>query len=141
MNRPSLGHWRRNRDMRPGICLAVVAALALAALARPERAPGHGIVIDSTPKHQETVTAPKQLVIRFNSRLEKRLCSVTLLGPQQTSVLLIRQETDAPPDTLIYPLPELKPGPYRAKWKVLAADGHVTEGVILFTVSGAAAAR
>ncbi len=97
--------------MRLSICLVVFAALALATLARPEHAPGHGIVIDSTPKHQETVTAPKQLVIRFNSRLEKRLCSVTLLGPQQTSVLLIRQETDAPPDTLIYLLPEAQARP------------------------------
>ena len=99
------------------------------------------IVVDSSPKDQETVSAPKRLVIRFNSRLEKRLCSVTLVGPQQGSVLLVRQEDDAPPDTLIYPLPPLKPGPYRAKWKVLAADGHVTEGAIVFTVEGGAAAK
>ena len=80
-------------------------------------------------------------MIRFNSRLEKRLCSVTLVGPQQGGVLLVRQEDDAPPDTLIYPLPALKPGPYRAKWKVLAADGHVTEGAIVFTVEGGTAAK
>jgi len=123
------------------IRLAVAVTLILAALARPGQAPAHGIVIDSTPKHQETVTAPKRLVIRFNSRLEKRLCSVNLIGPQQAVVLLVRQDPDTPPDTLSYPLPELKPGPYQVKWKVLAADGHVTEGVIQFTVNGAAVAR
>ena len=122
-------------------CLVVLAAVVLAAFARPGHGEGHGIVVDSSPKHQETVSAPKRLVIRFNSRLEKRLCSVTLVGPQQGSVLLVRQEDDAPPDTLIYPLPPLKPGPYRAKWKVLAADGHVTEGAIVFTVEGGAAAK
>ena len=115
--------------------LVVLAALVLAAFARPGRGEGHGIVIDSTPRHQETVTAPKRLVIRFNSRLEKKLCSVTLVGPQQGAVLLVRQEDDPAPDTLVYPLPALKPGPYRAKWKVLAADGHVTEGAIVFTVA------
>jgi methionine-rich copper-binding protein CopC len=122
--------------------LVLVAVLSLALLSDPGRAQGHGIVIESTPRHEETVAAPKKLVIRFNSRLEKRLCSVTLVGPQQNSVLLVRQDTDAPPDTLIYPLPpDLKPGAYRAKWKVLAADGHVTEGAIAFTVQSAAPAR
>ena len=123
--------------------LVVFAAfmLGLAAVARPGHGEGHGIVVDSSPKHQETVPAPKRLMIRFNSRLEKRLCSVTLVGPQQGGVLLVRQEDDAPPDTLIYPLPALKPGPYRAKWKVLAADGHVTEGAIVFTVEGGTAAK
>jgi len=119
----------------------VLAALVLAALARPGHGEGHGIVIDSTPKHQETVTAPKRLVIRFNSRLEKRLCSVTLVGPQQGGVLLVRQEEDAAPDTLVYPLPSLKPGSYRAKWKVLATDGHVTEGAIVFTVEAGPPAK
>jgi hypothetical protein len=122
-------------------CLAALAICALAAFATPGHGEGHGIVVDSTPKHQETVSAPKRLVIRFNSRLEKRLCSVTLVGPQQGGVLLVRQEDDAPPDTLIYPLPPLKPGPYRAKWKVLAADGHVTEGAIVFTVEAGAPAK
>ena len=92
--------------------LVVLAACVLAAFARPGHGESHGIVLDSIPKHQETVTVPpKRLVIRFNSRLEKRLCSVTLVGPQQGGVLLVRQEDDAPPDTLIYPLPALKPGP------------------------------
>jgi len=126
--------------MRNAHLSIAAVALSLVALARPGDAQGHGIVIDSVPKHEETVAAPTRLIIRFNSRLEKRLCSVTLVGPQQASVLLLRQESDAPPDTLIYPLPALAPGGYRVKWKVLAGDGHVTEGVLLFTV-GAAAPR
>jgi len=122
--------------------LVVLGVLALALFRGPGHAQGHGIVIDSTPRHEETVAAPKKLVLRFNSRLEKRLCSVTLVGPRQENVLLVRQDADAPPDTLIYPLPpDLKPGTYRAKWKVLAADGHVTEGAIAFTVEGTAPAR
>ena len=92
--------------------LAVLAAFALAAFARPGHGEGHGIVVDSTPRPSETVTVPpKRLVIRFNSRLEKRLCWVTLVGPQQGGVLLVRQEDDAPPDTLIYPLPPAEARP------------------------------
>lgn len=122
--------------------LAGVTALALAALAVPSApAYGHGIVLESTPRHQDTVEAPKKLTIRFNSRLEKRLCSVTLVGPRHEQILLVRQEDHTSPDTLVFPLPNLEPGAYRAKWKVLATDGHVTEGAIAFTVEGRAAAR
>jgi copper resistance protein C len=127
---------------RSGGLRVALAVLALAALVTPGLARAHGIVIDSTPRQQETVAAaPKSLVIRFNSRLEKKLCSVTLVGPKSVAVPLHGQEASDSPDTLIYALPELAPGAYQARWKVLAADGHVTEGVIRFTVNGAGAAR
>ncbi|HEX6989086.1 MAG TPA: copper resistance protein CopC, partial [Bacillota bacterium] len=38
--------------------------------------------------------------------------------------------------TLQEPLPA---GGYRVEWRILAADGHVTEGTIAFTVEGTAA--
>jgi methionine-rich copper-binding protein CopC len=80
-------------------------------------------------------------VIRFNSRLEKHLCSVSLVGVDKAVVRLALDGAAAGPDTLAYPLPPLRPGPYEAHWKVLAADGHVTEGVLRFTVAGAPAPR
>jgi methionine-rich copper-binding protein CopC len=96
---------------------------------------GHAIILESEPRQEETVAAPKRLVLRFNSRLEKPLCSVQLVGgPRQRSIALLRPEANAAPDTLAYPLPPLEPGPYRARWKVMAADGHVTEGAVPFTV-------
>ena len=98
-------------------------------------AQGHAIILESEPRQAETVAAPKRLVLRFNSRLEKTLCSVQLVGgPHQRSIALLRPETNAAPDTLAYPLPPLQPGPYQARWKVMAADGHVTEGAVPFTV-------
>jgi len=105
-------------------------------------AQAHAIIIESEPRQNEAVAAPKRLVLRFNGRLEKRLCSVQVIGgPGQRSVALFRQEADAGPDTLTYPLPPLEPGSYQARWKVMAADGHVTEGAVPFTVTGPAPAR
>jgi copper resistance protein C len=104
-------------------------------------AQGHAIILESEPRQDEAVAAPKRLVLHFNSRLEKSLCSVQLLGgPRQRSVALLRLEADAAPDTLAYPLPPLAPGSYQARWKVMAADGHVTEGAVSFTVTGPAPA-
>lgn len=124
-----------------GVFLAALAALLVGTLASPRAVPGHGIVIDSSPKHRTTVAAPNQLMIRFNSRLEKSLCTVTLVGAKGGQALRLGQTADASPDTLVFALPPLEPQTYQARWKVLAADGHVTQGVIEFTVAGAAASR
>jgi methionine-rich copper-binding protein CopC len=105
-------------------------------------AQGHAIILESEPRQDETVAAPRRLVLRFNSRLEKPLCSVQLVGgPRPGSVAPLTPEADAAPDTLAYPLPSLPPGSYQARWKVMATDGHVTEGAVPFTVTGPAPPR
>jgi methionine-rich copper-binding protein CopC len=98
------------------------------------RAEAHAIIMESEPPSGATVSAPRRVILRFNSRLEKSLCSVLLVGPGRRTILLLRQDERARADTLAYAVPELPPGDYEVRWKVLAADGHVTEGVIHFHV-------
>ena len=98
-------------------------------------ADAHAIILESAPRHEETLSTPKRIVLRFNSRLEKPLCSVHLVGPRQKTIALLRQDPETPADTLAYALPPLDPGAYQARWKVMAADGHVTEGIVLFTIT------
>ena len=124
-----------------GALLSGAVALCLGALVWAHAVSAHGIVIESSPDHRATIAAPKQLVIRFNSRLEKALCTVTLVGAKSGQAMRLQGMADGPMDTLIYALPPLEPQTYQARWKVLAADGHVTRGVIEFTVDGAAASR
>jgi methionine-rich copper-binding protein CopC len=114
------------------------AAMLTTWMAAVSPAPGQVIIIESSPQHEETVVAPRRLVLRFNTRLEKRQCAVSVVGPGRTTILLLRQDADAPSDTLVFPLPVLGPGPYRATWKVPASDGRVTEGAITFVVREAA---
>lgn len=116
--------------------LAILAVLGMigACLWGLPDARAHAIILESAPRHEESLASPKRLVLRFNSRLEKPLCSVHLVGPRQKTIALLRQDPDAPADTLAYTLPLLDPGVYQARWKVMAADGHVTEGVVRFTV-------
>ena len=118
--------------------LALAAILGIIwACGVPSTTHGHAIIVESTPAAGSTGPAPKRLVLRFNSRLEKSLCSVQLVGPRQRSIALMHQEPDSPADTLAYPLPPaLPPGDYQARWKVMAADGHVTEGRVPFTIAG-----
>jgi YVTN family beta-propeller protein len=126
------GRGPRHRSLR-AIVAGFLAVLTVSVAAIPV-ARGHAIIVESTPKQEETVVAPRRLVLRFNSLIEKKLSTVNIVGPGQTSILLLKQETDAQPDTLIFHLPALAAGFYRARWKVLSSDGHVTEGVLRFSV-------
>ena len=114
--------------------LAVLGMIGICLWGLPD-ASAHAIILESVPGQGESLATPKRLVLRFNSRLEKPLCSVQLVGPRQKTIALLRQEPDSSADTLAYALPPLDPGAYHARWKVMAADGHVTEGVVLFTVT------
>lgn len=129
--------WLRGTHTGRGLRLTIATILGIiwACSAAPPAAQAHAIILESTPAQASTGPAPRRLILRFNSRLEKPLCSVQLVGPRQRGIALLRQETDAPPDTLVLPLPALGPGEYQARWKVMAADGHVTEGTVLFTVT------
>ena len=130
------------RPMRLVDAALAATMLIWASLSHVPTAQAHAIIVESHPRHEESVSPPpRQLVLRFNSRIEKPLCSVLLVGPHQKSIALLRPEADTPPDTLTYSLPPLESGAYQARWKVLAADGHVTEGTVLFTVVAAEPAR
>lgn len=136
---PLPGPGPRGSFLRSRLAVVLVLGLGWACSAGlPTAAQAHAIILDSDPTHEASGPAPRRLVLRFNSRLEKALCSVRLVGPRQRSIALLRQEPDAAPDTLVYALPALAPGAYQARWKVMAADGHVTEGAVLFTVVGSA---
>jgi copper resistance protein C len=104
----------------------------------PSRAEAHAIIVESEPQHGATVGAPKRVILRFSSRLEKGLCTVMLVGPQRRTILLLRQDEKAGADTLIYDVPELPPGNYVLRWKVLSVDGHAIEGVVPFQVAAGA---
>jgi len=105
-------------------------------LVHPKPAPGHAIIVESSPASGEVVShLPSHITLRFNSRIEKALSKVTLTGPGNRLLPLPRPAPDRAPDRLIVPLPSLEPGPYLVAWKVFSADGHVTQGVFRFSVA------
>lgn len=119
--------WRR-------LAVRRTAAGWVLALALISPASAHAIIVASVPAAGETTAdPPPYLVLRFNGRIEKAFSSVTLVGPDVRPLQLAVREADQL-DSLIYRLPPLSPGRHQAKWKVLSADGHITEGVLTFTV-------
>jgi methionine-rich copper-binding protein CopC len=124
------GHVIRTRTRRLGMWALVLAGLTIASLAS-----GHALLVDSIPRQGEAVGAVSEIVLRFNSRIEKGLSSITLVGPQNSPIALRRSDHAHGLDTLAYGVPALSPGSYQAKWKVLSTDGHLTEGILTFQVT------
>jgi methionine-rich copper-binding protein CopC len=115
-------------------CAAILAAAVIAST--PAQAAAHALVLESTPAPGASLTEPPaQVYLRFNSKLEKRLSHVSLSTEKGRPVALpIAVNGSEKPDRLVLPLAPLAPGAYVIRYKVLAVDGHITEGVLRFSV-------
>ena len=95
----------------------------------------HAILLESRPSLKSTVAGPDvPIELRFNVRIDASRSRLTLILPGGAAQPLeIRKQTSA--DTLSSMALGLQAGLYRLRWQVLASDGHITRGEILFTVT------
>lgn len=112
------------------VALAVVVGLAPGTMV-PATAAG---LMDSAPRDGEQLASPPRLVLRFSGGVDRKQCAVTLVGPAKKTILLLRQEPDAPADSIVYRLPALSPGAYQVRWRVSVTGGPPSEGSLGFTV-------
>jgi methionine-rich copper-binding protein CopC len=109
----------------------LLGGLSVLALSPPARA--HAIVVESVPTHDAALeTSPARILLRFNTKIEQGLSQVRLEGPDGA----IATELDPPegPERLEARLPPLAPGTYLLRYRTFSPDGHVTEGVLRFSV-------
>ncbi len=96
----------------------------------------HAVLLESTPKDESVLASPPgQVVLRFNSKIEKKITQVVLLDSQNKRIAL--RPLDSGPgtsDSLVIPVPPLGPGRYQLQYRILAIDGHATPGLIRFSV-------
>ncbi|HEV8533018.1 MAG TPA: copper resistance CopC family protein [Methylomirabilota bacterium] len=116
---------------------AAAAPIALwGFLAVPAGAPAHAIILESEPARDARLAGPPaRIYLRFNSKIEKRLTRVSITASDGRAVPLpVVADGRQAPDRLSFPLGPLRPGAYIVRYKVLAADGHITEGALRFSV-------
>ena len=114
------------------------AAMAIAMCVHAAPALAHSMLVKAEPPRRAVLTtAPAQVQLWFNEEIEGDYASLVVLNAEKHPVTEIKPQL-APDDrkSIILPLPELTPGKYSVKFRVLSVDGHVVESYFDFTVKG-----
>jgi len=118
--------------------LRLARHLALTCLLLPGLALAHGHLKSAEPAPDSTSPAPKQLSLSFSEGVEASLSQVQLQrleGQASTAITTGKVTSGRDERTLEVPLEApLEAGRYQVKWRVLAKDGHKTQGDYRFTV-------
>lgn len=94
----------------------------------------HAVLVSSNPPHGAVLTEPPAtLVLQFNAILETSMTNIVLVDTLGNK-LRLPFKPDSPPSRIRVDVPPLPPGAYTVVFKMLARDGHVTEGSIRFTI-------
>lgn len=115
-------------------------AALFACVAPAPAAVAHAILVGSEPGMRATVApGPAEVVLRFNSRIDRARSRLVLVRPDRTEAVLPLRD-DAPPNALQARAETSAPGEHVLRWQVLAVDGHITRGDLPFTVRPGAVA-
>jgi methionine-rich copper-binding protein CopC len=110
--------------------LAAAAALLVAAPAW-----AHSFLVEATPSSKDHVTAsPKTVRLRFGGGVEPPYSKVTVEDADGKLLAEGREATPEKPRELGVNTPDLPPGRYVVRYRVLSTDGHVVEGNYEFFV-------
>ena len=109
-------------------------AVSALALALPELALAHAILVSSTPKLNGVIIGDHvHADLRFNSRVDGPRCTLALLDPDG-KVRPLALSAQRAPDEVEADITGLHQGSYAIRWQALASDGHITRGSIQFQV-------
>jgi methionine-rich copper-binding protein CopC len=118
--------------------IVVGAAMVMAMCVHVAPALAHSMLVKAEPPRRAVLaTAPAQVRLWFNEEIEGDYASLIVLDAEKHPVTEIKPQL-APDDrkSIVLPLPELTPGKYSVKFRVLSVDGHVVESYFDFTVKG-----
>jgi hypothetical protein len=117
--------------------LLAVLALASGPLAAPVFA--HSLLVRSQPDRGATVArAPERVQLWFSERLEPAYATLSVWSEAGAQVDAGDAAVDAgDPRVLSTNAPNLAPGRYTVRYRVLSVDGHVVESSFTFTVKAA----
>lgn len=115
------------------------AVLSVAIAFMPVRGLAHSQLVRSDPARRATVARPPARVqLWFSERLEPVYAEASVWNDAGTQVDARDARVDpADPSVLTVSTPNLGPGRYTVRFRVVSVDGHVVESSFTFTVSGA----
>jgi methionine-rich copper-binding protein CopC len=113
----------------------VSTCLFFLALCHAHWAVAHAVITDYSLKIAPIhANAPAKVDLSFNSHIELGLSQVFLVSKGDKHELL-SVANGSKQGQIVVQIPPLQVGDYALRFKVFAADGHLTEDVIHFSVS------
>lgn len=115
--------------------LVAASVVAAATLASPFAA-AHATLKNSDPQAgAELATAPKQISLTYNEKIEQAFSTVTLTDKEGKQVPTDKAKVDeANPAIVRLTVPALAAGEYTVSWAVAGHDGHRRKGEFKFAV-------
>jgi len=113
----------------------LVGGALLAMLVAGSPALAHSFLVEATPSSKDHVAAaPKTIKLRFGGGVEPKYSKLTVEGADGKVLGEGSIGTPDKPRELSMDAPDLAPGKYVVRYRVLSIDGHVVEGNYEFTV-------
>lgn len=125
-----------------GSAFFLTAALSLGVLLPPS-AEAHALLVKAEPARRAALSrAPHQVKLWFNEEIEPAYTKMLVVNANGKPVTDAKFQVPADDRKLmVLQLPELTPGKYVVKFRVLSVDGHVVESSYDFLLKGDAAKK
>jgi hypothetical protein len=114
--------------------MAAATTICVIATLTPRAALAHAVLVSAQPAENSAVAGPDVAVLlKYNSRVDIAHSTLMLLAPDG-KVGKVAIGSEPAPGLLSAKLTGLVKGAYELRWQVLAIDGHVTRGKVLFQI-------
>ncbi len=118
-------------SMKYSVHVRVILSIALVISMWVHAAPvlAHAQLVKAEPARRAALDkAPTQVRLWFNEEIEGAYTSLSVLGANKKPVTDAKPKVvPDDPKSVVLPLPDLKPGKYTVKFRVLSVDGHIVD--------------
>jgi copper transport protein len=137
--RPGRRFGREGRTARQWRFGAISLAALLLLWVGASSASAHSVLVESDPPNGAGVpTAPAAVTLRFDEEVVARLCTARLVDGTGQNLAGVEVTGTSDPSVLAVRIPHTGSGSYSLLWRVMSADdGHLTDGVVVYTVGAA----
>lgn len=117
--------------------LALSVIVAAMTLMHANQVLAHASLVKAEPARRAVLsTPPARIHLWFNEEIEPAYAALSVLNEDKKSITDNKVEVDSKdPKSVVLELPDMQPGRYTVKFRVLSVDGHVVDSEYNFTVS------
>ena len=121
--------------VRRTVCFGILLVM-LSLLFQVNSVMAHAALVKSDPPRRASLSLPpKQIQLWFNEQVEGSYASITVLDSKKNSMTENRPEVVLnDPKSIILNLPQMEPGRYTVRYRVMSVDGHIIESNFDFSI-------